>query len=177
MKTIIKLSFLLLALLLPATAIAYDFEVDGIYYNVNGNEASVTYKGSDPWSDPAYSGNVVIPPTVTYNGTTYSVTAIGEEAFAGCSGLISITVPNSVTSIGFCAFRACIGLIGITIPDSVTSIESGAFDSCSGLTNVILGNSVSEIYEYAFSYCNSLTSITIPNSVTFIGGCAFNGCI
>ncbi|MBR4829880.1 MAG: leucine-rich repeat protein, partial [Muribaculaceae bacterium] len=104
MKNLITSALLLLALLLPATATAHDFEVDGIYYNINGNEATVTYDGS---YYTEYSGSVVIPATVTYNGTTYSVTAIGIEAFAGCRDLTSIVIPNSVTSIGKSAFYYC----------------------------------------------------------------------
>lgn len=108
MKQLLKLTFLLLALLLPATAMAHDFEVNGIYYNINGNEATVTYRGSSyyQYSDE-YSGNITVPSTVIYNGMTYSVTSIGVSAFCGCSGLTSITIPNSVTSIGNSAFSDC----------------------------------------------------------------------
>ena len=70
---------MLLALLLPALATAHDFEVDGIYYKINGNEAAVTFKGTYYNTfDNEYSGSVVIPATVTYNGTTYPVTAIDD---------------------------------------------------------------------------------------------------
>ena len=99
MKKILKLSILLLALLLPATAAAHDFEVDGIYYNINGNEAEVTYRGEvSNQYDNEYSGSVTIPETVTHNGTTYSVTTIDNDAFSNCSGLTSVTIPNSVTT-------------------------------------------------------------------------------
>ena len=80
MKQFFRFSILLLALLLPALAMAHDFEVDGIYYNINGNEATVTYYGSSPYdASHSYSGSVVIPATVTYSGTTYPVTAIGNS--------------------------------------------------------------------------------------------------
>lgn len=91
--------FLLLALLLPATASAYDFVVDGIYYYIDGNNAIVTYQQYVNYSYQSdYSGDVTIPETVTYNGTTYSVTTIGNDAFCGCSGLTSVNIPNSVTT-------------------------------------------------------------------------------
>ncbi|MBR4828643.1 MAG: hypothetical protein IKZ92_02445, partial [Muribaculaceae bacterium] len=80
-----RFSILVLALLLPALASAYDFQVDGICYNINGNEAAVTSKGD--YYDMyfvGYLGSVVIPPTVTYNGTTYPVTSIDEIAFYCC---------------------------------------------------------------------------------------------
>jgi len=175
MKKIINLSLLLLALLLPATASAYDFEVDGIYYNINGNNASVTY-ADDDWDTPDYSGDVTIPETVTYNGTTYSVTSIGELAFYFCSGLTSVTIGNSVTAIGESAFRGCSGLTSVTIPNSVTSIGGEAFAYCSGLTSVDIPNSVTSFGEAVFYSCSGLTSVTIGNSVTSIGDNAFSGC-
>ena len=177
MKTIIKLTILLVALLLPTIAIAHDFEVDGIYYRINGNKATVTYRGTSYYdSSNVYTGEVNIPESVTYNGTTYSVTSIDNCAFYGCSGLTSVTIPNSVTSIGNSAFNNCSGLTSVTIPNSVTSIGSSAFSGCSGLTYVSIGNSVTSIGDYAFYNCSGLTSVNIPNSVTTIGREAFYGC-
>ena len=108
-----------------------------------------------------------------YNGENY---VIGEEAFYGCSGLTSITIPNSVTSIGNSAFEGCSGLTSITIPNSVTSIGYQAFYGCSGLTSITIPNSVTSIGVQAFHGCSGLTSITIPNSVISIGGSVFSGC-
>ena len=153
MKLIYRFSLMSLALLLSATATAHDFMVDGIYYNINGNKATVTYDGS---YDTEYSGSVVIPATVTYNGTTYSVTAIGVEAFAGCRDLTSIVIPNSVTSIGNEAFYYCSGLTSINLGNSVTSIGNETFHGCTGLTSIDIPNSVTEIGEYAFIYCYRL---------------------
>ncbi len=105
-----------------------------------------------------------------------SVTSIGESAFASCTGLTSIDIPNSVTSIGESAFFNCTGLTSIDIPNSVTSIENYAFCYCSGLTSVLIPNSVTSIGKSAFKYCSGLTSIDIPNSVTSIGESAFANC-
>ena len=105
-----------------------------------------------------------------------SVTSIGDYAFYNCSGLTSITIGDSVTSIGDYAFRDCKSLTSITIPDSVTSIGDYAFYNCSGLTSITIGDSVTSIGDYAFRDCKSLTSITIPDSVTSIGSSAFWGC-
>ncbi len=106
-----------------------------------------------------------------------SVTSIGDDAFYECSGLTSIEIPNSVTSIGgYYAFYGCSGLTSITIPDSVTSIGYGAFSGCSGLTSVTIGNSVTSIGDNAFNNCSGLTSVTIGNSVTSIGSYAFSRC-
>ena len=99
--------FLLMAAVLFAcsTAKAYDAVIDGIYYNFNGDEAEVTYKND---SYQSYNGDIAIPESVVYNEKTYSVTSIGYCAFYRCSGLTSVTIPNSVTSIGRDAFEYCI---------------------------------------------------------------------
>ena len=105
------------------TASAYDCEVDGIYYNLSGNEAIVTYKVEYTAS---YSDNIIIPSSIVYNGNSYSVTSIGKKAFYNCSGLTSVTIPNSVRNIGYSAFTNCSGLTSVTIPNSVTTIEKYA---------------------------------------------------
>ena len=158
---------------------AHDIEVandDGvtIYYvwTNNNTELSVGHCGYNS----EYSGNVIIPPSIVYNGNFYSVTSIGEGAFCDCCNLTSVTIPNSVTSIGNSAFQGCSGLTSISIPSSVTSIESNVFSWCSGLTSVTIPNSVTSIKYGAFQDCGSLTSVTIPNSVTSIGSSAFRGC-
>ncbi len=176
MKRIIQLTLLLVALLLPATASAHDFEVDGIYYLFNGNEVTVTYQGSYYSQYNEYSGDVIIPATVTYNGTTYSVSAIGERAFTGCTEMTSLSIPNSVTIIGRQAFYNCTGLTEISLGNSVTTIDQYAFYNCSGLTSVSIPNSVTIIGRQAFYNCSGLTSITIPRSVASIGYQAFYNC-
>ena len=104
-----------------------------------------------------------------------SVTSIGDDALYGCSGLTSVTIPNSVTTIGICAFSGCFGLTSVTIPNSVTSIGTEAFWGCKGLTSVTIPNSVTSIGGSAFRYCSGLTSVTIGSGVTSIGEWAFDG--
>ena len=87
--------------------------------------------------DDSKSGNLIIPSTISYNGTTYSVTSIGERAFAYCRGLTSVALPNSVTSIADYAFSRCSSLTSVTIPNSVTSIGKRAFYECIGLTSIV----------------------------------------
>ncbi|MBR7012784.1 MAG: leucine-rich repeat protein [Muribaculaceae bacterium] len=178
MKHLIKLAFLLLALLLPATATAHDFMVNGIYYKIlNNNEVEVTYKGTSYNSySNEYSGSVAIPPSVTYNGKTYSVTTIGGAAFDNCSGLTSVTIPNTVTTIGGAAFIECSSLTSVTIPNTVTTIGGSAFQGCNSLTSIDIPNLVTAIDGYTFFNCSSLTNVTIPDSVTTIGEYAFYGC-
>ena len=178
MKT--KIFTLLLALAASVgTIFASSALVDGKWYDINSDDltAKVTYRGSsyDLYTNE-YSGIVVIPSTIYFNGNTYNVTSIGESAFRGCKGLTSVTIPNSVTSIENYAFYDCSGLTSVLIPNSVTSIGSSAFGNCSGLTSVTIGNSVTSIGEGAYERCTGLTSVTIPNSVTSIGDGAFSGC-
>ena len=165
--------FLSLAVLLSLPVLAVEVEIDGINYDLVAKvkQATVLKKSSGE-----YSGSIVIPESVVYEGTTYSVTNIGERAFDGCWGLTSVTIPNSVTSIGSNAFQFCSGLTSVTIPNSVTSIGEYAFQGCYGLTSVTISNSVTSIEEYAFHDCYGLTSVTIPNSVTSIGKDAFSYC-
>lgn len=106
-----KIILFCLCCLVGVKANAHDFEVDGIFYNYNedGISVSVGHKGLlfDSYYNE-YTGHVTIPETVTYNGKNYSVTSIGGHAFYGCSGLTSVTIPNSVTNIGWSAFYECI---------------------------------------------------------------------
>ena len=117
-------------------------------------------------------GELVIPSEI--NGQT--ITSIGDSAFEGCSGLTSVTIPESVTSISYAAFKKCSALTSVTIPNSVTSIGDSAFYYCSALTSVTIPNSVTSIGNKAFEGCSGLTSVTIPNSVTSIGQFAFSSC-
>ena len=149
------------------------FEYEGLTYKVivKGEELAVIAS-----ENVTYSGDIVIPSSVDYNGTTYSVTSIGDEAFYYCSGLTSVEIPNSVTSIGNYAFYYCPSLTSLVIPNSVTSIGHSAFWHCSSLTSIQIPNSVTSIGDAAFSGWSSLTSIVIPNSVTSIGYDAFCNC-
>ena len=170
-RSIIAVAIMMLSL----QAMAYDFpyahQGKTLYYDIISDS---TVEVTD--CNYSVSGDVAIPSTVTYNGTTYSVTYIGWSAFEDCSSLTSVTIPNSVTSIGEQAFYGCSGLTSVTIPNSVTSIGDYAFSGCSGLTSVTIPNSVTSIGDDAFRGCSGLTSITIPNSVIFIGEQAFYGC-
>ena len=105
-----------------------------------------------------------------------SVTSIGSYAFEWCTGLTSVTIPESISSIDAGTFSNCSGLKSITIPNSVTSIRSFAFQGCYGLTSIAISNNVTRIESSAFSYCSNLSSISIPESVTDIGSHAFEGC-
>ena len=175
-----------------AKAYAYDIAVnnaDGvtIYYNYinDDRDLEVTYlydyddyADDSGWNgfDDVYVGNVVIPEEVTYSDVTRKVRQIGECAFAGCTNLTSVTIPNSVRYIEKQAFVGCTNLTSVTIPNSVVIIGSRAFSRCSSLTSVTIPGFVRTIEDYTFSRCSALTSITIPNGVTTIGPGAFGAC-
>ena len=98
------LTTLILSVLFSISASADVVEVDEIFYDISGTTATVTYG----WEE--YSGNIVIPESITFENSIYSVTSIGESAFWCCSSLTSVTIPNSVTSIGNSAFYGCSSL-------------------------------------------------------------------
>ena len=176
--TIIRPALLLILLLFSAfPALAYDCQVDGIYYNLNTTDksASVTYY---EYTQSTYTGDIIIPETITYDETTYSVTSIGESAFAGCSELTSITIPNSVTSIGNLAFVLS-GLTSVTIPNSITSIGLNAFRDCSALTSMTFNAEKCSEMDSRYSVflgCTNLTSLTIGDKVAIIPELAFSEC-
>lgn len=166
-----KLQILAFFLVCSSVAIAQTFDVDNLRYTVtSGTNVSVGKTDTNP------VGVLTIPATVVNGGTTYSVTAITSYGFQSCSGLTSVTIPNSVTNIGISGFSVCIGLTSITIPNSVTSIESSAFAGCTALQSITLPNSITSIGDYTFRYCGSLNSVVIPNSVTSVGNEAFSNC-
>ena len=174
------LSTFALALLAAASAWAQRFQSGDLYYyitNASNKTVAVTYEYQ--WSSSNYSSlptTVTIPETVSYNGTTYSVTSIGDQAFYYCSALTQVNIPESVTSIGGSAFRYCSALTQVTIGDGVKSIGEGAFLGCSALTQVTIGDGVESIGNYAFFGCSALTQVTIGDGVTSIGNSAFQFC-
>ena len=171
------------------TALAYDFMVNGIYYNINGDEAIVTYKSRESHYNSSgnlfyiyhndYQGSIVIPDKVTYDGETYTITSIGNNAFYNYQGesiITGISIPSTITSIGEYAFYNCYGLEEITIPTSITSINAFAFCQCSRLSHVTIPESITSISNSTFQSCSSLRTIVIGSCVTSIGNGAFYGC-
>jgi len=185
-----KCYFLLIVMaVLPLVANAYDAEIDGIYYNFSGIEATVTYKkarDTNPRYTSDYSGAVVIPASVIYDNLIYTVTSISDNAFYGCKNLTSLNIPKSVTSIGSNVIWGCHNLSSIVVASGNPKYDSR--DNCNaiietssntliaGNKSTIIPNSVTRIGERAFYNCTSLTSITIPSSVTSIDSYAFSSC-
>ena len=191
------LAVLMIASLLPATALAVDIVDSGTCGAKGSNltwtldsEGVLTISGSGDMhgygsSDaPWYGSRSRVKSAVIAEG----VTSIGESAFENCRSLTSVTIPNSVTSIGWSAFFYCKSLTSVTIPDSVTSIGGGAFAWCTSLTGIWVteGNShySSDASGVLFSkdkttlvqYPGAFAAYAIPDSVTSIGAGAFGGC-
>ena len=191
MKTIITKLLMLTAVLSASTNVyTYGFQVNLIYYNIISSAkktVEITYGTS---STISYHGDFAIPEQVTYSGDTYSVIAIGDEAFENCSRLTSVTIPNSVTSIGNSAFNGCSELTSVTIPNSVTSIGNSAFQVCSGLESVNISDlsawckiDFSNVYSNPLIYAQNLyldgeliTDLTIPDDIIEIKQYTFSGC-
>ena len=133
MKTIKQLLTIIAVLLCSVVAKAYDFKVDGIYYNIisAGDFTAEVTSG-----DNKYTGDVIIPSTVTYKSKVLTVTSIGDYAFENCSELTSVVIGNSVTSIKYYAFRGCSGLTSVEIGNNVTSIGIGVFNGCTSLKDL-----------------------------------------
>lgn len=166
--SLLRLSVLALLLIVKMAVLGQgEFEVDGIKY-VFTSEETVSVVSNN------YSGDIIIPEHIVYNGTTYSVTSIGNRAFYFCEGLTSVTIGNSVISIGEDAFYSCNLLNTLLIPSNVRTIENYAFYGCYGLKSVTIEEGVTHIGERAF-HVYGLDSLIIPNSVKEIGDEAFRG--
>lgn len=155
--------------------------VDGYKYEYKVNEADNTatitkFLGPDGSAKSTGSYDIKIPEKIHEKSGDYTVTAIGDDAFRGCSALKKVTIPQSVTSIGDSAFAGCQNLDSVTIKDAATSIGSWAFDECYKLTTLSLGKNITTIGDYAFLDCRILDNVTIPPSVTSIGKSAFYRC-
>ena len=189
-----KLKKLLAAFLLLCSTVAgaHDFEVDGIFYRIPTNElyptyVYVTYKGSDKFEyHEEYSGDIVIPSSVTYNNHTYNVKGIDGYSFYKCPDVTSVEIPSTVTSIGTYAFKYT-GIKEIVIPSGVSAIGSNPFSTCPLLESIVVekGNAVYDSrnncnaiintnYNEIISGCKNTV---IPNGVTRIGSYAFYDCI
>ncbi len=171
------------------TMFAEKVQIGNLYYNLKEDKtAEVTYDKVFNENNYKSLTTADIPASVTYSGTTYSVTSIGWYAFYECTGLTSVTIPNSVTSIGVYAFVSCSGLTSFSVAgdNSNYSSKEGVLFNKQQTTLIqyparkqgeyVIPNSVTSIVDYAFASCSGLTSLTIPNSITSIVDYAFEGC-
>ena len=169
----------LFATVICLNANAYSFMVDDLFYDINpdGISVTVTFENGPnkqantpanlPSNLPMEGSTLIIPSSVTYEGVTYTVTAIGMWAFELYPiitdlNITNVIIPNTVTSIGTLAFLGCNTLTSITIPNSVTSIEDDAFGGCN-FTSLFIPSSVVNIGNGAFSGCGNTTTIIVDD--------------
>ena len=177
-----SLRTVLLVLLLSVVGMgkmsAQEFTAGDLNYSVNDDGVSVTVTGLVDGT--AATGSLLIPESVTYQGTAYAVTAISDFAFYGCSGFTGdLVIPNSVTSIGEAAFMSCDGFTGsLTLSSSLTTIQDYTFYGCKFTGSLTIPTAVTMIGTNAFTHCTGFTGdLILPNALTSIGYCAFYGCI
>ena len=172
-----KLLTLVLMLIATINTLAYDFESNGIYYNILSKKKHTCAVTSQPeTSNKKYAGNIVIPSTVQDNdGVDYTVSAISACAFQDCIKLQNITLPNTIQHVGWRAFSGCVLLEKIVLPQSVTTVESYSFENCISLESIDFGN-IETIENHCLAGCSSIEKLVIPNTVTKIGQDAFEGC-
>ena len=183
MKIISNKSFSTLILFfIPFLAQAYDFELDGIYYNIISSEklqvgvTNNTPSSSGSNTNSSYSGNINIPSVVRYNNKTYTVTSIQSYAFGGLSSgskIEKINIPSSIITIENSAFEYCGNLVALTGGENISSIGNNAFYGCSLLRNFDFGENLVTIGNQAFYNCYSLPGLIFSDSLTSIGEKAF----
>jgi hypothetical protein len=132
------------------------------------------------WGFDQPEGKLILSETVNHNGIDYTLVAIGDHAFSGCTGLRGVLeLPQTLTAIGEGAFKGCSNISGnLNIPNCVTRIEEEAFANCSGLSGQLrLSDSLTFIGNKAFYHCSNLSDrLVIPNKTTQIGNKAFEQC-
>ncbi len=155
------------------------FTIDDIQYTIDKNDSTaVSVTGTTGYGDINNKKDLVLPETVEYNGVTYTVTSIGNGAFARKNGLNSIVIPNTVVLIAGGAFASNWGLASIEIPASVVEIGTRAFEWAGNIAEVkFAANSQLKILgTSAFSHAKGLKSIELPEGLTTIKNCAFADC-
>ncbi len=169
MKKLLLLSALILSAL-PQSLHA--FEYDGLEYGIFDDRSCELIK-----VPTEYDGECSLPEQVPYNGTEYTLTHIGSEAFKNCRNLTSVTIPNTVVSFdGDGTFYYCSKLTSVSLPKYISTIPIYMFMGCSSLESITIPSYVTTIDGYAFCYCANLTSVEIPESVTSIGEGVFSSC-
>lgn len=169
MKQKALLSLMAASLLASASAQAEEFTVDGINYEIEDGVVWVSYNYDFEGEE------LVIPPYVTFEGTEYPVTAVGDYAFNYNTSITSVTFPETVTRIGMQAFADCSELKSVVLPDNITALGEWAF-GWSGMEEVTLSKNLTEIGMGAFNYAPNLRSVVIPEGITYIGEQMFAAC-
>lgn len=175
MKRFLPLCFVAL---ISNAMLAYDVDVDGIFYNLfpETKTAEVAPKSDDQPQERLYKGSMTIPDTMYCNETAYRVVGVGPSAFINCNDLLHVELPNGLQYVADKAFMNCTKLQHMILPDSVVRVGEKAFFNCQQLTALVLPDMIIEIGNEAFAKCYKLTSLAIPKHVCKIGINAFCDC-
>ena len=155
-----------------ATASAVNFTVDGLTYQTKSGTIVRVTSGSDYAT--TLTGELTIPATVAYNGTTYTVDEIGYNAFRACNGLTSVILPEGIKTLSLYAFYNCENLASINMPSTLTSIQPSAFQGCKSLASITIPAAVNDIpyngqiqsQNSPFLYCDNLKTIVVESGNT-----------
>lgn len=162
------LTIVLLAV--ASSTIAISFSYQGIVYNTLA-DGNVEVGKNDKCTS-----QVVIPESVEYQGKSYRVTSVCDDAFSWHKDLLSVSLPESVMSIGSGAFFNCLSLKKVSLPDKLTEIKSSTFGECKMLSDISLPSSITVIGSGAFENCKSLERLTIPQGLKILESRCFCGC-
>lgn len=175
-----KQLLLLVMMLLPMVASAYDFELDGFYYNVISvsdltleltTDVEIKDKYNDTDNNKKYSGDITIPKSINYKGKEWTIERI-NGTFKFSTEMTSVSIPSSIIEIGECSFVGCYSLKEIVLSEGIQTIGKDAF-FFSGLEKIIIPKNVSYVGRCAFCNCNSLKEVIIEegdNPIYFEGG-------
>ena len=201
-KSLSVLLLLVAMLMVGQAAAAYDFEVNGFFYNINDDSTTVTLTTeSGSFGSYNVTGDLILRRTITHNGTTYTLTAVDRYAFYHCEEMTAVTIPSSVTRLDDGAFYYCskleyvdmyednIDFVGYDAfkgtkwldnqPDGVVYVGKAAYlykGTMPENTSIVIREGTTCISGYAFQNCRNMTEITLPNSVTMIGYRSFAQC-
>ena len=164
-----KIIFVFVLLVLPLSILAFDFEEGGIYYDITGDKTVSVTKG-----DKKYAGSIVLPATVSHEGTSYAVTSVSERAFEMCGQLLSVTLQDGIGSIGEGAFASCTALTEVNLPSSIRTIGQEAFYATEALEEILLPEGLEHLGAGVFHY-SRLSDVVVPSTVTKIDGGFMSG--
>ena len=140
-KRVLSFSLFMISLLSSQRTYAYDFELNGFYYNLNSYDLTVAVT----YGEKLYEGDIVIPESISYKGKTMEVVSIGNSAFKNCISLSSIKFGGSIKYIEEHAFEGCSNLSKLSIPSNITHLGNSSFYNCSNLKELTIEDSESPL--------------------------------
>lgn len=167
---------LMCAIVCCPAMMAEDVVIDGLKYALDRAAGTARVIRNVESGKSTYSGAVVVPSSVDYEGSSYAVVALGDSCFYGSNELTSVDLPESVSSLGKACFSGCATLSDVRLPGGLTSLPEQCFSGCYRLAGLALPEGLTSLGSHCFSGCQSLSDITLPAGLTSLGEQCFNGC-